>query len=119
MVVATMTTPSTKKSANSPGIVKTPVASPTVIPSTIITDLRPRSNRTRSEDRLGHAVNDLLVRRTNRRQYASQYCAGIFSRSLHKIVWAQPHSPIHGHNLLMLKVQPSRLHLNRLVIPLQ
>src|SRR5437660_12640817 len=77
------------------------------------------SYRARRENRLGHAVNDLFGRRTNRCQHAAQVRAGAFRLATDKVVRTQAHASFQRHNFIALEIEPLGVDQPGLVITLQ
>ena len=64
----------------------------------------------RSEDGVGHAMNDFFVIRANGCQDAFQGSPGLVSLPMDKIIRAKPDSSVHGNGFSCLKIDILRRH---------
>src|SRR5215471_18988687 len=73
----------------------------------------------RRKYRLGHTVNNLFVRRTNRCQNATKISSRGFSFTADEIIRTKPDTPFHRYDLRAFKIEPLRIDQARLMEPLK
>src|SRR5207249_2180989 len=79
----------------------------------------PTSYGAGGKDGVGHAVDDLFVGGTNGGKHAAEVGAGGFGFAGDEIIGAEPHTTVHGHQLIAFEIEPLRLDERGLMVTLQ